>query len=222
MAKTKSILQANRTGWDDHPKSAAISENLRGALDAKHIQVVSRERIIDAVLYVIHRAYLPILYVRWVSDDHIESTILDDSIEFDKPMERLVGLEPAGMFFLAVSAREVDAVVLGEMLIERIIEISEATVKFDFVLAGHGSIALGLALAEGVEKLLQVCGLNFDFIDLLLANQVTLSGRANFGKCSIADERVAGADVEVDVGQWLDAEVGLGGVGFDLGCEFEE
>jgi hypothetical protein len=67
-------------------------------------------------------------------------------------------------------------------------------------------------LAEFVECLLEVSGFDGDFVHRVVEVQRAGDGVFDFVVGGVADERVAGADIEINVRQRLDAEVVASGV----------
>ena len=68
-------------------------------------------------------------------------------------MERLVRLQPLGISCLVANLH---AVFACKVAIEFFLQRFEPLLKLQFVFGGHRAIAFGLALAEGVEGLLEI------------------------------------------------------------------
>src|SRR5215831_842221 len=84
------------------------------------------------------------------------------------------------------------------------------------------TVSFDLSLAKRIECLLKIGSLASDLFHGVVKIELTLNRHLDRFVIGIANERVAGPDIEIDVGKWLDADVFCGRVGGGLGRELKE
>lgn len=72
--------------------------------------------------------------IRRIADDDIEAAALQDAVELDEPMERLVGLHQLGVGSFVT---HLHAVFAGEVAVEFVFQRLESFLQFQLVGGGH-------------------------------------------------------------------------------------
>src|SRR5947207_1026701 len=108
------------------------------------------------------------------------------------------------------------------MAIELVMQRFEAPAQLLLVIWRRRAVALYLSSAEGIEGLLQLGSLHSDLFGGVVEVQLAGDSCLHFVIGRVSDKRVARADVEVDVGERFDAQVGLGSIWLHLRGKFEK
>src|SRR2546422_973917 len=108
------------------------------------------------------------------------------------------------------------------MAVQLFLERLEPVTQPLLVFGPYGALTLDLPGAKNVEGLLQGRGPPRDLLGGLVEVELAREGTLHFIICRITDQRVAGADIKVDIGQRFDPEIDLGCVRLHLRGELEE
>jgi len=131
-------------------------------------------------------------------------------------MEWLVGFHPLAVSDLVACLY---ATFAGLVAVEFAFQSLKPFLEFQLVWGGHRTVAFSLELAELVERLLEIGGFDSDLFHRIVEVKRASDGAFDFVVGRVTHERIAGADVEINIWEWLDAEVVARGVRRDLGSE---
>ena len=163
--------------------------------------------------------------IRRIPDNHVEPAPVHDAVELHEPVKRLVAVPPLLVSRFVVGF---DAVVAGQIFVQFVPQIIKPFSQIRLCAGECAGVhaALGLHGAELMKGAVGEFGLFFNASQLFLVFRVQHSaltadrhreGFPDFVQRRKTHQRVAGADVEVDVWQRFDLVVAV-----QLRDEFEE
>jgi hypothetical protein len=120
------------------------------------------------------------------------------------------------------SVTTLDSILSREVTIELVLQSLKPPPQFLLVFGGNRVVSFDLTLSEVVESVLKISGLDRDLFHGVVEIELALDRRLDRFVTGIADERIAGPDVEVDIGQRFDADVLCRRIGFNLSGKLEK